>query len=361
MKIGILYGGRSGEHEVSLQSGASIVRNLAKNHKITLIGISKNGTWHLQPDNVRESCIEGSGPLELRNDSPEVLAVPGGGLRAFGPKGSADLPIDVVFPVLHGSFGEDGTVQGLLECVCLPYVGADVFGSAMCIDKEKAKIMWQAAGLETLPFIAVEKAGLDNPEELFAKSERKFSWPMFVKPGRCGSSVGASKAGNEVELLASLKEAFKYDTKALIEPFISAREIECSVLGNHDPVVFPPGELVPSREFYDYEAKYLDPMGARFIVPAVLNSEQTAMLMNTAIKAYKSAGIMGMARIDFFLDKSSGKIWLNEANTIPGFTSISMYPMMCEAGGLPYKELLDKLLALALERHSEKSNLRFER
>lgn len=361
MKIAILYGGRSGEHEVSLQSAASISRNLDKSHKITLIGVAKNGSWHLQPDSILADCLEGSEPLKLKTDSPEVLAVPGGGLRAFGPKGSADLPIEMVFPVLHGSFGEDGTIQGLLECAGLAYVGADVFGSALCIDKEKAKELWMAAGLEVVPFLSVNKSDLINPDIIINKAEKAFSWPMFVKPARCGSSVGASKVNSIRDLKPALELALTFDNKALIEPFISAREIECSVLGNYEPRVFPPGELIPTREFYDYEAKYIDPDGAHFVVPAVLSAEEAKKIMDIAITAYKVAGISSMARIDFFIDKNTGKIYLNEANTIPGFTSISMYPKMCQAGGLTYPQLLEELLTLAKERFEEKNNLRYER
>jgi len=360
MRLAILYGGKSGEHEVSLRSAASVIRHLDRSHKLHLIGITKAGAWHLQPDSVLASCLEGEDPLELRADGPSVLAVPGTGLRVYGARGSADLPLDAVFPVLHGTFGEDGTVQGLLECSNLAYVGADVLGSAIGMDKEIAKILWRDAGLPIVPSITARAVDADRIDDLVGNVERTFGWPVFVKPARCGSSVGASKAETRSDLKSALLKALAFDTKALVEPFIAAREIECSVLGNDTPRAFPPGELIPSHEFYDYEAKYIDPAGARFVIPAALDETTSARVMEIAVTAYTSAGLAGMARVDFFIDKKSGFIYLNEANTIPGFTSISMYPMMCESGGLPYPALLDELLALAVERKKSRSTLRYD-
>jgi len=361
MKIAILYGGRSGEHDVSLVSAASIVRQLDRKHAIRLIGVTKAGEWRLQPDRVLDACREGEGPLELKTDAPQVLIVPGRGLMAQGPRGSANLALDAVFPVLHGTFGEDGTVQGLLECAGLAYVGADVFGSALCMDKERAKALWVSRGLPIVPYVMAYASDLAAIDALADRVERELAFPAFVKPARCGSSVGASKISSRAELKSALAGALEFDTKALVEPFIAAREIECSVLGNAEPRAFPPGELVPSHEFYDYEAKYVDPDGARLLVPAPLDEALAERVKSTAIAAYLAAGLSGMARIDFFLDKASGALLLNEANTIPGFTSISMYPMMCVAGGLPYPELLDELLRLALERKAEREALRYER
>ncbi|MBU0929046.1 MAG: D-alanine--D-alanine ligase [Spirochaetes bacterium] len=361
MRVAILYGGKSGEHEVSLLSAASVIRHIDKSHKIHLIGITKAGAWHLQPDSVLASCLEDEGPLGLRSDGPAVLAVPGTGLRVYGARGSADLPLDVVFPVLHGSFGEDGTVQGLLECSNVAYVGADVLGSSLCMDKEIAKSLWRQAGLPILPSITAVRADLDRLEGLSGEIEARLGWPAFAKPVRCGSSVGASKVKGGADLRSALEGALAYDTKAVIEPFIAAREIECSVLGGDDPRAFPPGELVPSHEFYDYDAKYVDPDGATLIIPARLDDGVANRIREIAITAFKAAGLHGMARVDFFIDKKDGAVYLNEANTIPGFTAISMYPKMCEAGGLSYSALLDELLSLALERKKARSSLRYDR
>ncbi|MCP5453123.1 MAG: D-alanine--D-alanine ligase [Spirochaetaceae bacterium] len=361
MKVAILYGGKSGEHEVSLRSAASVVRHLDASHKIQLIGVAKDGAWYLQPDSVLQTCLEGDQPLELRADGPTVLAVPGRGLRVYGARGSADLRLDVVFPVLHGTFGEDGTVQGLLECAELPYVGADVAGSAIAMDKELAKSLWLQAGLPVVPSITARRADADDIGGLAARVEAAFGWPAFVKPARCGSSVGASKISGPADLQGAVRSALLYDTKAVIEPFVQAREIECAVLGNDEPRAFPPGEIVPSHEFYDYDAKYIDPDGAALVIPAALDEATAARVMDVAVAAYRAASLSGMARVDFFVDKKDGSVRLNEANSIPGFTSISMYPMLCEAGGLPYAALLDELMELAVDKKRGRDELRFSR
>lgn len=360
MRIAILYGGKSGEHEVSLRSAASVIRHLDRKHHVQLIGITKAGAWHLQPDSVLASCLEGADALELRSNAPSVLVVPGTGLRVYGARGSADLPLDVVFPVLHGTFGEDGTIQGLLECANVAYVGADVLGSAVGMDKEIAKVLWHDAGLPVVPSITARPVDVADIDDLASRVEKRFGWPVFVKPARCGSSVGASKAMNRSELRTTVANALAFDTKVLVEPFISAREIECSVLGNGSPRAFPPGELIPSHEFYDYEAKYIDPDGARIVIPAPIHAETATRIQEIALAAYATAGLSGMARVDFFIDKNDGTVYLNEANTIPGFTSISMYPMMCEAGGLPYSSLLEELLELAVEQKKSRASLKYE-
>ena len=361
MRIAVLYGGKSGEHEVSLRSAASVVRNLDKSHKLHLIGITRHGAWHLQPDSVLADCLEGDLPLDLRSDAPVVLVVPGTGLRVYGARGSADLPLDVVFPVLHGTFGEDGTVQGLLECADLAYVGADVLGSAVGMDKEMAKTIWKSVGLPIVPSITATTSDLKEMDTLASRVESVLGWPVFVKPARGGSSVGASKVDNRSGLESAAQKALLCDTKILIEPFIHGKEIECSVLGNENPRAFPPGEIVPSHEYYDYEAKYIDPDGAALLIPAELDESSRNRIMEIAVSAYSAAGMSGMARVDFFIDKSNGTIYLNEANTIPGFTSISMYPKMCEAGGLPYPALLDELLSLAVGRKKSRAALHYDR
>ncbi|GAB1454853.1 D-alanine--D-alanine ligase family protein [Spirochaetota bacterium] len=361
MRVAILYGGKSGEHEVSIRSAASVIRHIDKSHRLQLIGITRSGTWHLQPDCILASCLEGDDPLELRAEAPSVVVVPGIGLRVYGARGPADLQLDAIFPVLHGTFGEDGTIQGLLECANAAYVGADVLGSALAMDKELAKTVWREAGLPVVPSITVRGTDREHIDELAQKIDDSFSWPVFVKPARCGSSVGASKVISRIDLLRAINDALNYDSKALIEPFMVAREIECSVLGNDLPRAFPPGELIPSHEFYDYDAKYIDPEGAAIVIPAHLDIETRERIMELAKQAYSKAGISGMARVDFFIDKKNKAIYLNEANTIPGFTSISMFPMMCEQGGLSYTALIDELLALAVERKKTKAVLSYNR
>lgn len=357
MKIAILYGGKSGEHDVSLASAASIVRRMNPSHRLLLIGIGTSGQWKLQPDSAVEDCRESDGPLSIRVDGPDVLVAPGRGLRVFGSHGFSDLPIDVVFPVLHGTFGEDGTVQGLLECADLPYVGADVLGSAIGMDKESSKALWREAGLPVLPCVMARSATPEALASVATEVDAAFGWPVFVKPSRAGSSVGASKAANAHELSGAILEALRWDTKALVEPFLPVRELECSVIGNGEPRAFEPGEIAPTHEFYDYEAKYVDPDGARILIPAPVDPTVRERVMDLAVKAYRSAMLSGLSRVDFFLDKKDGKLYLNEVNTLPGFTAISMFPKMCEAGGLPYPELLDRLLALALERKADRDRL----
>jgi D-alanine-D-alanine ligase len=365
-RIVILYGGRSGEHEVSLVSAASIVRHIdPERFECVLVGAAKDGEWHLQDGSeaARARSPEGGAPgagLAIAKGR-RVFAAPGRGLVVEGAKGLEKLECDLVFPVLHGSFGEDGTVQGLLEVAGLPYVGAPVLGSALGMDKEKAKELWIGAGLPVVPFLAARPDSLGNIDALASRAGARFGWPCFVKPACAGSSVGATKVADAAGLPAALRAAFEWDEKALIEPFVEAREIECAVLGNGDPIAFAPGEVVPSHEFYDYDAKYLDPEGARLEVPARMPAEQAERVRSLAIAAFKAVELAGMARVDFFIDKKTGEVLLNEVNTIPGFTHISMYPRMCEAGGVSYSELITRLAELALERHELRSKLSFMR
>ena len=367
-RMAILYGGKSGEHEVSLMSAASIVRHVdLSRFEPVLIGIAKDGRWHLQGETLASEERGGSGPLPL-HEGPLVAALPEAGLYAFddpAPGSSArSIACDLVFPVLHGTFGEDGTVQGLLEVSGLPYVGASVLGSALGMDKEKSKELWMQAGLPIVPFLAVrrsEVASIGGREQLQRKAAARFGWPLFVKPACAGSSVGATKVHGPEEFQAALDEALCWDTKALVEPFVEAREIECSVLGNASPRAFVPGEIVPSHEFYDYEAKYIDPEGALLQVPAPISEQQAERVRAVAVAAYQACEVSGMARVDFFIDRRTGEVLLNELNTIPGFTHISMYPRMCEAGGLSYTDLITRLAELALERHAERLALRYSR
>ncbi|MBL8966250.1 MAG: D-alanine--D-alanine ligase [Spirochaetaceae bacterium] len=367
-RIAILYGGKSGEHEVSQTSAAYVIRNLDPTRfEPVLVGIAKDGTWYLQDPALVAKVREGLTPIPVARGA-RVFAAPSGGtaggLVFESAAGVSALACEAVFPVLHGTFGEDGTIQGLLETADLPYVGAPVLGSALGMDKEKAKALWLRAGLPVVPYRLVRASELDGPETdaaLASELGMRFGWPLFVKPACAGSSVGASKVTAPATLGAALREALRWDEKALVEPFVEAREIECSVLGNGKPVAYVPGEVLPTHEFYDYDAKYLDPRGASLEIPARLTPEETSRVRKIAVAAYSALELAGMARVDFFLDKRTGEILLNEVNTIPGFTSISMYPKMCEAGGLPYSELLSRLVELALERHAARAKLVFAR
>ncbi len=358
-ELAVMYGGRSGEHEVSLESASSVIRNIdTERFSLTLIGISRDGRWYLQPESLVDAVKAGEA-LESVQVSPEnqVSCTPVDGLSA----GGGGLEIDCVFPVLHGSFGEDGTVQGLLELAGTAYVGSGVLGSALGMDKELAKYSWLAHGLPVVPFLRVtagecSESGVPHnlPERL---SERLGRPPYFVKPACAGSSVGINRVESVAELEEALRDAFRFDTKALVEPSVEAREIEVAVLGNRDPHAFTPGEVIPTHTFYDYDAKYIDPDGARLVIPADLPSSTLETARRLAIEAFQAADAAGMARVDMFYDKRSEELLLNEINTIPGFTRISMYPRMCTHDGLAYPELLSRLVELALERHSERQGL----
>ncbi len=357
--IALVYGGRSGEHEVSLVSAASVARNLDDGkYDILLMGIDRDGAWFLQGPEELARCREGSPSLRIdRNESARLSVLPGGGAAAFLAGGDPLGPVHAVFPVLHGTYGEDGTIQGLFEMADLPYVGAGVLGSAVGMDKEVAKALWINAGLPTVPYLAagaVEWASKEKRSALTERAERDFRYPLFVKPACAGSSVGASKAESREELNAAVAAALEWDDKVLIEPFLPAREIECSVAGNERPEAYTPGEIVPRHEFYDYEAKYVDPDGAALLIPADLSEGELRSVRELALKAYRTAGLCGLARVDFFVRKDTGELLLNEVNTMPGFTTISMFPKMCEASGLAYGALLDKLILLAEERHGRR-------
>jgi len=358
MNVCILYGGRSGEHEVSLRSAASVAANLATGrHRLTAIGIGRDGRWHLQERIVRRE-IPGQGEtLEILPSARAVGVVPAGGIHADGVR----LAIDCVFPVLHGKNGEDGTVQGLLDIAGLPYVGAGVLGSSVSLDKERSKRLWRDAGIPVVEFAVVPRG--TEASAAAASTAAAVGFPVCVKPVSAGSSLGVHRVDGPGGLASALADALRYDTRALVERFVDAREIECSVVGNGVPRAFPPGEVVTAdtHAFYDYEAKYTDPEGARLEAPARLEPAVRDRLMRTAEAAYAAVGCEGMARVDFFLERGTGRLFVNEINTIPGFTSISMFPRMCAAGGLAYPELLDLLLELAMERHREHATVRFEK
>ena len=358
--IAILYGGRTGEHEVSCRSAASVVEQIDRSrYTPLLIGIDADGVWYLQETTVVEGSGANSYLAVVRNPDNLVHAVPGKGLAT--PSGP--IEVDFVFPVLHGTFGEDGTIQGLLEVVDLPYAGADVIGSAVGMDKIVAKRLWEQAGLLVVPFIEVTRHQLDEGdltyEKLSAQIEATLKYPVFVKPVTSGSSVGVSKVEAQEKLAEAVELALRFDTRVLVEQQVLGKEVECSVIGNHRPEVFTPGEIVPTHSFYDYEAKYIDPDGAQLLIPAHLSQEKIEEVRDIALRAYSECRTSGMARIDFLIDGSTEKVYLNEINTIPGFTNISMFARMCGVDGLSYPELLSRIIELGMDRFSERRGLEY--
>ena len=357
-RIAILYGGKSGEHDVSRLSAASVLAHLdTERYEPILIGITEEGVWYLQ-----EHAKSGLDGLRIETASEMIVgAVPGRGFTVRG----APLPADFVFPVLHGTFGEDGTVQGLLELVESPYAGAGVLPSALGMNKGFAKRLWRDAGLPVVPFIEVrdhEVAGdLSGVEAVLERCIGELKLPLFVKPASAGSSVGVSKVTKRGDLLPAIRIALHHDSTALVEPAIRGKEIECSVIGTSSPESFTPGEIVPTHEFYSYEAKYIDPEGAVLRVPADIDGESMRNIRVIAEKAYGVLGVDGMARVDFFLEDGTGAILLNEINTIPGFTSISMFSRMCEASGLSYAALLEELIDIGIERFAASRRKSYDR
>lgn len=353
LRVGILFGGRSGEHEVSLISARGIIDAIDKDRcDVVPIGITKEGRWVIGTD-VWRALSTGEGHADL--DTIAVTLVPGNQpAPATANPGFRLQDLDVVFPVLHGPYGEDGTVQGFLEMLGLPYVGAGVMTSAVGMDKAIARHVFAARGLPMLPYrLFLSRVWEANPAQVIVECEQALRYPMFTKPSNLGSSVAVSKVHNRSELQAGLDEAARYDRKVIVEQGIEAREIEVSVLGNDTRIVSVPGEIVPSREFYSYAAKYLD-NASRLLIPAPIATEQTQRVQQIALEACAAVDCAGMARVDFLMDKHSGEIWLNEINTIPGFTPISMYPKLWEASGIGYADLIDRLIHLALERHQDR-------
>ena len=350
-RVAVLFGGQSGEHEVSLASARSVMDAMDKTkYEIVPIGIDKSGRWLLGNDPMAQLCAgEGTASAEKG-----ALSLSEGRELVPGATHEPFPEVDVVFPVLHGTFGEDGTVQGLLELADLPYVGANVLGSALGLDKIAQKAVLAHIGLPVVECVPVLRSHWRRtPEALIAQVEKRFAYPVFVKPANMGSSVGVSKAHGREELIEGLNLAARFDRKLLVEMGLNAREIECSVLGNDDPIASMPGEVVPSNEFYDYRAKYVDDASALYI-PADLPQDVIVHIQDLAVKAFRAIDCAGMARVDFFVCRDSGDIYVNELNTIPGFTSISMYPKLWAASGMPYPELIDRLIELAIERHQDK-------
>jgi D-alanine-D-alanine ligase len=364
LRVGVLFGGRSGEHEVSLISAASVIQALdPQKYEAFPIGITKAGQWlagtaaqKMLPDVQSKSLNEvlRSGERVMLSADPNVAA-----LVPVSDSHSDSLRVDVVFPVLHGTYGEDGTVQGLLDLAGLPFVGSGVLGSAVGMDKDMQKRLFLQAKLPVGDFLAITRAAWEKSRtKVLSTIRKKFRFPVFVKPATLGSSVGMTKAHDAKELAAAMDLASEFAQKILVERAIRGREIEVSVLGNEDPKASIPGEIVPHREFYDYAAKYLEE-GTRLLIPAKLNRAQIKRFQEYAISAFRSLECLGMARVDFFLEHRTGRILLNEINTIPGFTSISMYPKLWEASGLSYRDLLDRLIELALAQHREKQRTKY--
>jgi D-alanine-D-alanine ligase len=361
IRIGVIFGGRSGEHEVSQQSARSVMAALnPEKYEVVMIGITKSGRWLTgnvaaaleagQDDVARPAALlpdpQSSGLMEIERVEARPASL------------SEVAQLDVIFPVLHGPYGEDGTVQGLLELAGLPYVGAGVVGSAVGMDKAIFKHVMTANGLPVLPWQLVLRSDwAGDPETMLDKLEAAFHFPVFTKPANLGSSVGIQKCHNRESLAAGLQEAFSYDRRVVVEQGINGRELEVSVLGNDAPVASVVGEVRPRREFYDYVAKYISD-DSELDIPAHITPEQSEAVRQLAVKAFKAIDCAGLGRVDFLLDRDDGRLYINELNTIPGFTRISMYPKLWEASGVPYPELLDRLVALALERHQVKADLK---
>ncbi|HXP42271.1 MAG TPA: D-alanine--D-alanine ligase family protein [Candidatus Acidoferrales bacterium] len=393
LRVGILFGGRSGEHEVSLLSAASVLHAIDRDkYEVVPIGITKDGRWLTAGD--AEDLLQGKLVVEsrhLRAGDPEttqpaaVLArgesvvVPPEPVRrqsglvpfqtdALLTRRASDraINVDVIFPVLHGTFGEDGTIQGLLELADMAYVGAGVLGSAAGMDKDIMKSLFIAAGIPIVKHVTIlRSAWKKDPRKVQKFVESKLRYPVFVKPANLGSSVGISKAHDRKEIGPAMEEAARFDRKIVIEQGVGgkknkAREIECSVLGNDEPLASVPGEIVPVKEFYDYNAKYLDE-GSELIIPAKLTKAETKKVQELAVRSFKAVDCSGLARVDFLMDAQTRRIYLNEINTMPGFTAISMYPKLWAASGLDYSDLIDRLIQLGLERHEDKKRNQYNR
>ena len=364
VRVGVVFGGRSGEHDVSLRSAQTVMSALeAAGHQVVPIGVTRKGAWLTSGDPMGE--LQAQSPLfaltdDGRSRGSVLDEVEELSLRARGSAEVAVIPaenwagsFDVIFPVLHGPMGEDGAVQGLFELAGLPYVGAGVMASAVAMDKAISKQVLAHAGIPQTPWLAVLRKEWDRfPESVVADVERELGYPCFVKPANLGSSVGVTKAHSASELPAAMAEAGRHDRKIVIEKGVDARELEVSVLGNDEPTASTVGEVVPGHEFYDYEDKYVDD-SSQLIIPAMIPDEVAEEVRGLAIRAFRTLDCAGMARVDFFLERQTNRVLLNEINTIPGFTAISMYPKLWEASGIPLPDLVERLIGLAIERHEE--------
>ncbi|HEU5319035.1 MAG TPA: D-alanine--D-alanine ligase family protein [Chloroflexota bacterium] len=356
-RVGVIFGGRSGEHEVSLMSARSVLDAIDKDrYEVVPIGITKTGRW--LPPARAQRLLTGEAPSAVQDaegQSSAVLAPTQRSSMVVGSLGGAlGEPLDVVFPVLHGPYGEDGTMQGFLDLANIPYVGAGVLGSALGMDKGKMKEVWRYHGLPVVDWTVLRRFQWREDRDACLREASRFGFPCFVKPANLGSSVGIGKAHDAAELPACIEEALRHDEKVIVEEFVDGREIEVAVLGNHKPEASIPGEIVPSNEFYDYNAKYLDGKSEERI-PAPLPSDIAERVRELAVKAFTALECSGMGRVDFFVTRLGNEVLLNEINTIPGFTPISMYPKLWAATGLPYDRLIDRLIELAIERWEERN------
>jgi D-alanine-D-alanine ligase len=359
--VGVVFGGRSGEHEISLRSARCVVDAIDRDkYRVSLIGIDRGGHWHLLEEPAFRRLTDAPLPA-LNGTGSEVMLLPTPTMGTLLEREKPGPPIgklDVIFPVLHGPYGEDGTVQGLLELADIPYVGAAVLGSAVGMDKDVQKRLLRGAGVPVVPFVVTTRARWSADAVTVSAQACELGLPLFVKPANLGSSVGITKVKAVDDLAAAVANALDYDDKVLIEKGIDAREIECAVLGNEDPQASIPGEICPKAEFYSYEAKYVDENGATLLIPAPLTEAETAAVRKLALQVFQLLDCAGMARVDFFLERGTGQWYVNELNSIPGFTTISMYPKLWEASGLPYRELIGRLIDLALERHAQRRGLK---
>ena len=372
IKVGVLFGGRSSEHEISLRSALTVMSAMdPKRYEVVPIGIGRDGRWYLEHDALKVLAEKTSelGALTAGGtqvtllphpDDHALVATPVDGARGAPSPGDMHRALDVVFPVLHGTYGEDGTVQGLLELAGIPYVGAGVLGSALGMDKDAQKRLLREAKVPVVEYFALDRIDYHESPALAARYARKLGYPVFVKPNALGSSVGISKVKRAAELSGALDDAFQYDRKALIEASCVGRELECAVLGNDRPQASVPGEILikGGHEFYSYESKYIDPEGSETKIPADLPRAAAKKIRSIAVAAFKALSLRGMARVDFLASRDLREIYVNEVNTIPGFTAISMYPKLWEATGLPLPKLIDRLIELAIEEQRERSSLK---
>jgi D-alanine-D-alanine ligase len=353
IRVGIVYGGRSVEHEVSIHSATSILQALdPSRYDVSLIAISHDGRWHIGGPKMLPAAVVAA---------PEVTlpAIPGQRTLVSASDGRPAAQLDVIVPIVHGTGGEDGCLQGFLELAGVPYVGSGVLGSAIQMDKDVSKRLLAAAGVPVVPWVTVRKHELAALDAVVDRLTREIGFPCFVKPANTGSSVGISKVKARAELAPALREAFRFDEKVLVEQGVNAREVEIAVLGNERPEASVPGEIVPHKEWYDYEAKYADER-TELIVPAKVPAAVATELQRLAVLAFSVLEGAGLARVDFFLEKGSDRIWLNELNSLPGFTEVSMYPRLWQASGVAYPALLDRLIELALERGRSREKLERE-
>ena len=365
IRVGVLFGGRSGEHEVSLMSARSVISAMdPERYKIVEVGITKDGQWITGPAMAQLQAGDSNAcPAAFLPDPQSSALMQVESKNKQVAELSEVSELDVIMPILHGTYGEDGTVQGLLELASLPYVGAGVVGSAVAMDKAIFKYVMEANGIPVVDWkLVTEEMWRSHSQGVLDAIEAKLEYPVFTKPANLGSSVGISKCHNRTELESGIEEALQYDRRLVVEKGIAARELEVAVLGNDDPIASIVGEIRPRREFYDYVAKYIAPAGSEdeseLLIPAEIDEEMSNAVREMAVRAYEAIDCAGMGRVDLMLDRDSGLLFMNEINTIPGFTKISMYPKLWEATGLSYSALLDRLIELAIERHEQKSKLK---